>query len=130
MNGAHRPVRAIVESGLIMLATVIMLTAATAVLLANSPDSVTSGGFTWTAGATVVAALLAASALAGVVAARRLASRRIPLAPVGPLAVMALVVLPALAAGQWAGAILYSLPVALGATGGAALFGRRVRRRA
>jgi peptidoglycan/LPS O-acetylase OafA/YrhL len=112
------------ESGLVMLATLIVLTTATVILLANSPKSVTSGGFTWTAGSAVVVALLAAGVLAGFVAARRLTYRRIPLAPVGPLAVMALVVLPALAGGQWGGALLYSLPVVLGSMGGAVLFDR------
>lgn len=120
----HRPVRAVVESGAVMLATLIVLTTATLTLLATSPDSVRGEGFTWIAGSTVVVALLGAGALAGFVAARRLRSWRMPLAPAGPLAAMALVVVPALATGRWTGALLYSLPAALGALGGALLHGR------
>src|SRR4051794_10027819 len=85
----NRPVRAVVDSGLAILAALTLLIVATVVLFATAPETVLSNGFRWVGGAVVIVVLSSSGVAAGALAARRLPEgRRMPLALAGPLLVM------------------------------------------
>jgi hypothetical protein len=121
----NRPVRAVVDSGLAILAALTLLIVATVVLFATAPETVLSDGFRWVGGAVVIVVLSSSGVAAGALAARRLPEgRRMPLALAGPLLVMVPAALPALAAGQWSAVLMYGGPVLVGTPAGVMAFGR------
>lgn len=128
MSARDRPVRAVAEGALTMLAALVLILVVALIWNSISPESFEGDSFYWAAVIGGPLILLAASGFAGWRAARRLplAGRaRTPLAMAGPVALSSLIALFALTGGQWVGALLYAVTTLAGTVIGAILAARR-----